>query len=85
MNSVESTCSEGVAAMKVRTGRIGRGRDADTSRSSSARVIVGATEVMLLARDPHLAARAAWALLRGDDESPGDGELVGRPHLSIVD
>jgi hypothetical protein len=29
---------------------------------------MGTAEVLLLARDPHLAARAAWVLLRNADQ-----------------
>ncbi|MHB8243452.1 MAG: hypothetical protein ACYDHN_15870 [Solirubrobacteraceae bacterium] len=44
--------------------RLGRGREDAGPRGHAGHVIVGAAEVMLLSGDPHLAARAAWLLLR---------------------
>jgi hypothetical protein len=44
--------------------RLGRERGTYASRTYAGNVIRGAAEVMLLSRDPHLAARAAWVLLK---------------------
>ena len=66
-------------ATKLRTGRRGSERAVAASGRDTARVIVGAAEVSLLARDPHLAARAMWVLLRSDDQvRPLDGTPVSR-------
>jgi len=42
-------------------------RGSDPSRSTAGRLL-GAAEICLLARDPHLAARALWLLLK--DQEP---------------
>lgn len=44
--------------------QLGHGREDVGPRGHAGHVIVGAAEVMLLSGDPHLAARAAWLLLR---------------------
>jgi hypothetical protein len=42
-------------------------------KRDASRVIIGAAEVLLFARDPHLAARAAWLLLKDSESTFGDG------------
>jgi hypothetical protein len=51
-----------------------RGERAYAPRRDASRVIIGAAEVLLFARDPHLAARAAWLLLK--DQEPTFGGTV---------
>ncbi len=43
-----------------------------------ASVLLGAAEISLLAKDPHLAARAAWVLLRSDDMVSDGDAIEGR-------
>jgi hypothetical protein len=40
-------------------------------------VLRGAVQVMLLSKDPHLAVRAAWALLRERESTSDDSALGG--------
>jgi hypothetical protein len=59
------------------TGRL-RGDRPSLPRRDASRVIIGAAEVLLFARDPHLAARAAWLLLK--DQEPTFDENAGPEH-----
>jgi hypothetical protein len=40
-------------------------------------VIIGAAEVLLFARDPHLAARAAWLMLKEQESTFGENASQG--------
>lgn len=57
------------------TGRL-RGERPSVPRRDASRVLIGAAEVLLFARDPHLAARAAWLLLK--DQEPTFGDDAGQ-------
>src|ERR1700686_282425 len=45
-------------------------------RREVGRVLLGAAEICLLSKDPHLAVRAAWVLLR-DKDAASDADAMG--------
>jgi hypothetical protein len=82
MGRMDSRRSRGIPKGRLRrNGSTGR-QFPGSPRRDSARVLMGATEVLLLARDPHLAARAAWVLLK-DPQQPRDPGVPVMP--STVD
>ncbi len=76
MNESRSSESALAGGMRRFVGSLQRSESPRPPKREVARVIRGAAELALFAKDPHLAARAAWVLLQDRPQADGSESFV---------